>query len=130
MVDNTEGRTAASSKPSDRSDGSPDPARQDRAQQTVAQFRDMSQAERLNDKRMNPAAKQVAAMDAAINQKYGRDSPEAAKMRTAARIAVSQTLERGSPVRAPRVRDLEQQRETTRTQARDAAETNAKDLER
>src|SRR3546814_221377 len=34
-------------------------------------FRQLTQAERLQDARMNPAAKQVAAIDAAIEQKYG-----------------------------------------------------------
>src|SRR3546814_6518894 len=45
---------------------------------------------------MNPAAKQVAAIDAAIEQKYGADSPEAARMKVAAREAIAQTLERGA----------------------------------
>src|SRR3546814_14809339 len=59
-------------------------------------FRQLTQAERLQDARMNPAAKQVAAIDAAIEQKYGADSPEAARMKVAAREAIAQTLERGA----------------------------------
>src|SRR3546814_12453788 len=59
-------------------------------------FRQLTQAERLQDARMNPAAKQVAAIDAAIEQKYGADSPEAARMKVAAREAIAQTLARGA----------------------------------
>src|SRR3546814_16873596 len=59
-------------------------------------FRQLTQAERLQDARMNPAAKQVAAIDAAIEQKYGADSPEAARMKVAAREAIAPTLERGA----------------------------------
>src|SRR3546814_18289206 len=59
-------------------------------------FRQLTQAERLQDARMNPAAKQVAAIDAAIEQKYGADSPEPARMKVAAREAIAQTLERGA----------------------------------
>ncbi|QHD70851.1 hypothetical protein GS397_27510 (plasmid) [Sphingobium yanoikuyae] len=121
---------AASGKPSDRSNGALDPARQDRDRQVARDFRQMTQAERLQDKSTNPAAKQVAAMDAAIDQKYGRATPEAARMKAAAREAVAQTLERGGQVRAPRVREVEQRRDETRDQHRAAAEKTTKDLER
>lgn len=93
-------------------------------------FRQMTQAERLQDARMNPAAKQVAAIDAAIEQKYGADSPEAARMKVAAREAIAQTLERGVDVRAPRVREVEQRRGETRDQQRAATDRISKDLER
>jgi hypothetical protein len=69
-------------------------------------------------------------MDAAIDQKYGRATPEAARMKAAAREAVAQTLERGGQVRAPRVREAEQRRDETRDQHRAAADKTAKDLER
>lgn len=121
---------AASGKPSDRSNGALDPARQDRDRQVARDFRQMTQAERLQDKSTNPAAKQVAAMDAAIDQKYGRATPEAARMKAAAREAVAQTLERGDQVRAPRMREVEQRRDETRDQHRAAAEKTTKDLER
>lgn len=121
---------AASGKPSDRSNGALDPARQDRDRQVARDFRQMTQAERLQDKSTNPAAKQVAAMDAAIDQKYGRATPEAARMKAAAREAVAQTLERGGQVRAPRMREVEQRRDETRDQHRAAAEKTTKDLER
>lgn len=121
---------AASGKPSDRSNGALDPARQERDRQVAKDFRQMTQAERLQDKGTNPAAKQVAAMDAAIDQKYGRATPEAARMKAAAREAVAQTLERGGQVRAPRVREVEQRRDETRDQHRAAADKTAKDLER
>lgn len=90
----------------------------------------MTQAERLQDKKTNSAAKQIAAIDATIDQKYGRATPEAARMKAAAREAVAQTLERGGEVRAPRVREVEQRRDETREQHRAAAEKTTKDLER
>lgn len=129
MVDDKTER-AASGKPSDRSNGALDPARQERDRQVARDFRQMTQAERLQDKGTNAAAKQVAAMDAAIDQKYGRATPEAARMKVAAREAVAQTLERGGQVRAPRVREVEQRRDETRDQHRAAADKTAKDLER
>src|SRR3546814_15156795 len=51
-------------------------------------FRQMTQAERSQDASMNPAAKQVAAIDAAIEQKNGSDSPEAAPINVTAREAI------------------------------------------
>jgi hypothetical protein len=129
MADDKTDRVA-SGKPSDRSNGALDPARQDRDRQVARDFRQMTQAERLQDKSTNAAAKQVAAMDAAIDQKYGRATPEAARMKAAAREAVAQTLERGGQVHAPRVREVEQRRDETRDQHRAAAEKTTKDLER
>lgn len=80
---------AVSGKPDDRSNGALDPARQERDRQVARDFRQMTQPERLQDKSTNAAAKQVAAMDAAIDQKYGRATPEAARMKAAAREAVA-----------------------------------------
>ncbi len=121
---------AASGKPSDRSNGARDPERQERDRQAAANFRQMTQAERLQDKSTNPGAKQVAAMEAAIDKKYGHATPEAARMKVAAREAVAQTLERGGEVRAPRVREVEQRRDEARDQNRAAAEKTARDLDR
>lgn len=121
---------AASGKPNDRSNGTRDPERQERDRQAAANFRQMTQAERLQDKSTNPGAKQVAAMEAAIDKKYGHATPEAARMKVAAREAVAQTLERGGEVRAPRVREVEQRRDETRDQNRAAAEKTARDLDR
>jgi hypothetical protein len=121
---------AVSGKPDDRSNGALDPARQERDRQVARDFRQMTQPERLQDKSTNAAAKQVAAMDAAIDQKYGRATPEAARMKAAAREAVAQTLERGGQVRVPRVREVEQRRDETREQHRAAADKTTKDLER
>lgn len=121
---------AASGKPSDRSNGARDPERQERDRQAAANFRQMTQAERLQDKSTNPGAKQVAAMEAAIDKKYGHATPEAARMKVAAREAVAQTLERGGEVRAPRVREVEQRRDETRDQNRAAAEKTGRDLDR
>jgi hypothetical protein len=73
--------------------------------QTPPDFRNMTQAERLQDPTTNSAAKQIAGMYAAIDARYGKDSPEAGRMRAAAREAVAQTLERGNQVRAPQVAD-------------------------
>ncbi|HEX7790156.1 MAG TPA: hypothetical protein VF467_06455 [Afipia sp.] len=121
---------AAGSKPSERSNGTRDLARQDRDRQVTADFRQMTQAERLQDKSTNPGAKQVAAMEAAIDKKYGHATPEAARMKVAAREAVAQTLERGGEVRAPRVREVEQRRDKTRDQNRAAAEKTSRDIDR
>jgi len=93
-------------------------------------FRQMTQAERLQDARMNPAAKQVAAIDAAIEQKYGADSPEAARMKVAAREAIAQTLERGGEVRTPRVREAERRPDATPDRQRAATDKSSTDLER
>jgi hypothetical protein len=120
----------AGSKPSERSNGTRDLARQDRDRQVAADFRQMTQAERLQDKSTNRGAKQVAAMEAAIDKKYGHATPEAARMKVAAREAVAQTLERGGEVRAPRVREVEQRRDETRDQNRAAAEKTGRDLDR
>lgn len=130
MADDRNEQAASSGKPNEKSDGSRDPARQDRDRRVASDFRQMTQSERLQDKRTNPAAKQVAAMDAAIDKKYGSDSREAARMKVAAREAVAQTLERGGQVRAPRMRETEQRRDETREQHRTAADRTAKDLER
>lgn len=121
---------AAGSKPSERSNGTRDLARQDRDRQVTADFRQMTQAERLQDKSTNPGAKQVAAMEAAIDKKYGHATPEAARMKVAAREAVAQTLERGGEVRTPRVREVEQRRDETRDQNRAAAEITSRDIDR
>lgn len=129
MADDRTEQTAGS-KPSERSNGTRDLARQDRDRQVAADFRQMTQAERLQDKSTNPGAKQVAAMEAAIDKKYGHATPEAARMKVAAREAVAQTLERGGEVRTPRVREVEQHRDETRDQNRAAAEMNTKDLDR
>lgn len=121
---------AEGGRPGDRSTGGRDPVRQERDRQLTQDFRQMTQAERLQDKKTNPAAKQIAAIEATIDQKYGRATPEAARMKAAAREAVAQTLERGGEVRAPRVREVEQRRDETREQHRAAAEKTTKDLER
>ncbi|CAN5224747.1 hypothetical protein HHL08_20665 [Sphingobium sp. AR-3-1] len=130
MADDRTERAASSGKPADRLDGSRDAAREDRDRRVASDFRQMSQAERLDDKRLNPAAKQVAAMDAAIDKKYGQATPEAARMKVAAREAVAQTMERGGEIRTPRVREVEQRRDETRDQHRTAADKTSKDLER
>ena len=54
------------SKPADRNDGSRDAARIERDRQAANNFRQMTQPERLQDRRMNAGAKAVAALDAAI----------------------------------------------------------------
>jgi uncharacterized protein YggE len=121
---------AASGKPSELLNGARYSERQERCRQVAANFRQMTQAERLQDKSTNPGAKQVAAMEAAIDKKYGHATPEAARMKVAAREAVAQTLERGGEVRSPRVREIEQRRDETRDQNRTAAEKTSRDLDR
>lgn len=64
----------------------------------------MSQADRLNDKRMVGGAKMIAALDATIDARYGHASPEAGRMKAAAREAVAKSLERGQVISPPQVR--------------------------
>jgi len=89
-------------------------------------FRQLNQAERMRDDGMKAGAKMVAAIDAAIDRKYGAATPEANKMKRAARESVAQTLEQGARVAAPRVREADRQRETgiesTRENERQARE--------
>lgn len=109
------------------------PAPHDRARQLAADFRGMSQEERLQDIRTNSAAKQIAAIDAVIDRKYGHGTPEADRMKDAAREAVAQTLENGKVIRSPRLhaaeKDVELHRDD-RQRAADAADRSAKDLDR
>lgn len=81
-------------------------------------FRELSQTERLQDAQMNAGAKTIAAIDAAIDRTYGAASPEASKMKHAAREAVAQTLEQGTRIAVPRVRGTEWQRGVEAEQAR------------
>ena len=107
--------------------------RRDPDREVARDFRQLSQAERLQDNRMNAGAKAVAAIDAAIERKYGAATPEADKMKRAAREAVAQTLESGQGIRAPRLRATEKEvelRRDDRQRAADAADRTAKDLER
>lgn len=100
--------------------------RLDPDREVARSFRQLSQTERLQDSRMNAGAKTVAALDAAIDRKYGASTPEAHRMKRAARESVAQTLERGGPIRVPRVREDDRKREDAReqgrTQDRDAKE--------
>lgn len=138
MDDDKQSQTSAGNKPTDRHDGSRDAARTEQQRQSATNFREMSQRERLNDRATNPAAKSVAAMDAVINAKYGLSTPEAARMRFAAREAAAQTLERGNQVRTPQMRSIErtadrgeqQRREDLRQVNSREADRNARDLER
>src|SRR3546814_16615041 len=68
-------------------------------------FRQLSQAERLRDDGMKAGAKMVAAIDAAIDRKYGPATLTAAKMTRAARESVAPTLDRGGRIAVPRARD-------------------------
>lgn len=107
--------------------------RRDPDREVARGFRQLSQAERLQDSRMNAGAKAVAAIDAAIERKYGAATPEADKMKRAAREAVAQTLESGEGIRAPRLRATEKEvelRRDDRQRTADAADRTAKDLER
>jgi hypothetical protein len=117
------------SKPADRNDGSRDAARIERDRQAANNFRQMTQPERLQDRRMNAGAKAVAALDAAIDRKYGPSTAQAERMKKAARESVAQTLERGQQVRAPRLREAERDRGTS-TAPRQAAERDNRDRDR
>lgn len=71
----------------------------------------MSQTERLSDTRMVGGAKMIAALDATIDARYGHASPEAVRMKQAAREAVAKSLERGQELRAPQVRSVSRERD-------------------
>lgn len=94
------------------------PVPPERVHQPAKDFRDLSQAERLQDAQMNAGAKTIAAIDAVIDRKYGAASPEASKMKHAAREAVAQMLEQGTRIAVPRVRETEWQRGAEAEQAR------------
>src|SRR3546814_15807431 len=67
---------------------------------------------------MKAGAKMVAAIDAAIDRKYGPATLAADKMKRAARESVAQTLERGGRIAVPRAREADQQKEASVEQAR------------
>lgn len=92
-------------------------------------FRQLSQAERLQDDRMSTGAKVVAAIDAAIERKYGEGAPEMARLKLAAREWVAQSLERGTHLTVPRVREVERQRDAGPEQAR-SNDRNDRDRDR
>src|SRR3546814_146030 len=90
-------------------------------------FRQLSQAERLRDDGMKAGAKMVAAIDAAIDRKYGPATLAADKMKRAARESVAQTLERGGRIAVPRAREADQQKEASVEQARTSQNDRAID---
>lgn len=83
-------------------------------------FRQLSQAEQLRDSRMNAGAKVIAAIDAAIDRKYGASTPAADTMKRAARESVAQSIEQGRRIAVPRVREAERQQNTAMEQTRAA----------
>jgi hypothetical protein len=94
-----------------------DPDEQRRVDQLrdAAAFRAMTQEERVADPRFNGAAKVLAAANASIDERYGRDTAEAQRMRAGAMASVSKAIEDGRDFKAP-MRPPEQ------TIARDAAD--------
>jgi len=112
--------------------------RQDDPRSYADRFRDgkaaldfitMTQEERLQDNRLNSAAKQLVAIDAVIDHKYGGRSGEADEMKRAARSAIAESLANGVKIQPPHlhaerdaaraiVRDVERQREAGPDQAR------------
>src|SRR3546814_17882473 len=74
-------------------------------------FRQLSQAERLREDGMQAGAKMVAAIDAAIDRKYGPATLAADKMKRAARESDAQKMERGGRIAVSRAREAEQRTE-------------------
>ncbi|NMN07539.1 MULTISPECIES: hypothetical protein [unclassified Novosphingobium] len=116
-------RDASGAKPTEVTDGTRDRVESDRRLKMAAEFRKASQAERVANPAMNAAAKNVAAMNAVVDSKYGAASPEAQRMRRATVEVVAKAIEAGQPITAPKIKDLreERRREIEDRQARDGA---------
>jgi|TARA_R110000787_G_scaffold286368_5_gene404436 hypothetical protein len=110
-------RSEGGSQPSERFDGSRDANRAEQNRQMANDFRQMTQADRLMDRRYNDGAKLVAALDAVINDKYGEKSDMARNMREAAVEAVAQTMERGERIVPPQVKAIERDVEADHARA-------------
>ncbi len=100
---------SAASRPSARGVETRDPARIEADRQIAADFRRATQPERLADPRLNVGAKIVAAADAAIEARFGVTTPEALRLKDAAREAVAQNLGRGVELSAPRLQAADRQ---------------------
>lgn len=86
------------------------------------QFRQMNQNERLASLRFNAAAKVLAVCNGRIDQVYGRGTKAAEQARRMALDVVARHVERGTPLRAPKVRSEvvhELQRDAATNQERD-----------
>ena len=104
MADEQESR-GTDSRPTERVEHTRDRAEADRRHQAAMDFRRMSQAERLADRRLNVAAKNLAAVSAAIDYKYGERTPQARQMKAAAVESVARSLELGRTLKVPKLKD-------------------------
>ena len=97
-------------------------------QKAAADFRRFSQAERLADRNLHTAARILAAMTAAIDQRYGEKSEAARRMKVAAVDAIARALEAGKSLSLPKVRS--RTRTPEEEHSRNAAAAMNKDWER
>lgn len=116
------------SKPAIRDDHARDRAEADRRHQAAADFRQLSQAERLADRRLNVAAKNLAVVSAAIDHKYGELTPQARWMRAAAIEAVARSLEQGRAMKVPRLKERERDRDEAQNRA--VADRGSREMDR
>ena len=116
MADEQESR-GTDSKPAERGEHARDRAETDRRHQAAADFRRMSQVERLADRRLNVAAKNLAAVAAAIDHKYGERTPQARQMKAAAAESVARSLEQGRAMKVPKLKERERDRDEAQNRA-------------
>ena len=127
MSDEQESR-GTDSKPAERGEHARDRAEADRRHQAAADFRQMSQAERLAERSLNVAAKNLAAVSAAIDHNYGERTPQARQMRAAAVESVARSLEQGRALKMPKLKVRERDRDEV--QNRTVADRGSNDRER
>ena len=127
MADEQESR-GTDSRPAERGEHARDRAEADRRHQAAVDFRRMSQAERLADRRLNVAAKNLAVVSAVIDHKYGERTPQARQMRAAAVESVARSLEQGRALKMPKLKVRERDRDEV--QNRTVADRGSNDRER
>ena len=91
-----------------------------RHQALADRFRNSSQAERVQDPRLNAAAKVLAHTNGMIDAAYGPDTAKAASSRAAALEKIAVALERGERFSAPETMQnlREQNRDPERSRSR------------
>ena len=127
MADEQESR-GTDNKPAERGEHSADRAEAVRRHQAATDFRRMSQAERLADRRLNVAAKNLAAVSAVIDHRYGERTPQARQMRAAAVESVARSLEQGRALKVPKLKDRERDRDEAQNRA--VADRGAREMDR
>ena len=88
-------------------------------------FRRSTQAERIADPTLNPAAKVLANANGVIDAAFGRDSKQAAELRAAVSERIAQKLDQGVSFTVPRT--LQRAREPDIAKGRDRANPGSRD---